>query len=219
MRAPMNRHDVRSAALGCGVSAAAAGAVAAARRRGRRRSLRREVATVMTTDVATIRPAASLVEAAERLADAEAGALPVCDGDDRLVGVISDRDIVVRALAQGDDPAQACVGDCVTPEPATVAPMAPLEDALELMSEHAVRRLPVVRNGRVVGMLSEHDLALNAPPSRVGSLMGRLAAAPSDRTSAAVLFRRPHGPRREAGSDAARGGEMDRAVEALRAMR
>jgi CBS domain-containing protein len=214
----MTTQEVRSAALGCGASAAAIGVAAAARRRSRRRAMRRPVETVMATDVATVDPASSLADAAERLADAEAGALPVCE-EDRLIGVISDRDIVVRSLAQGEDPSRVRVGNCVTPEPATIAPSAPLEDAVRLMSERAVRRLPVVRDGAVVGMLSEHDVALNAPRSRVGALVERLAAAPSDTASGAVLFRRPHGPRRETATDGSRGDEMDRAVEVLRAMR
>lgn len=197
MRAPMSTQDVRSAAVGCAASAAVLAATAGARRRARRRPLRREVATAMTTDVATVEPGASIAEAAERLAHAEAGALPVCDADDRLVGVVTDRDIVVRALAQGDDPARTPVGDFVTPEPATVAPLATLEEAAEVMSAHAVRRLPVVVRGRVVGMLSESDLALSVPRSRVGAMAERVAAAPSDSRSGALLFRRPH---RDAGT-------------------
>jgi CBS domain-containing protein len=146
----------------------------------------------MTSGVVTIPRDATLADAAVRLADAEAGALPVCDGGDRLVGVITDRDIVVRAVAHGEDLGRTRVGDCITPEPATVAPLTTLEEASEVMERHAVRRLPVVLDGRVVGMLSEHDLALEAPRSRVGEMLARVAAAPSDQASAAWLFRRAH---------------------------
>lgn len=223
MRVHVRSHDVRSAAVGCGVSAAAMAASAAWRRAAERRALRREVSTAMTADVTTIRPGASLEEAAERLAVAEAGALPVCDGDDRLVGLITDRDIVVRAVAQGEDPAAVCVGECVTPEPATVAPLTTLEEAAQIMGRHAVRRLPVLLDGKVVGMLSEHDLAMRVPRSRVGALAERVAAAPADRPSAAWLFRHAHGPARKRPSasaqDRSRATEVDRAIGALRTAR
>jgi CBS domain-containing protein len=192
VRAPVTSHDIRSAALGCGLSAATLGAIRASRRAAGRRRLRREVSTAMTTGVVTIPRDATLADAAVRLADAEAGALPVCDGGDRLVGVITDRDIVVRAVAHGEDLGRMRVGDCITPDPATVAPLTTLEEASELMERHAVRRLPVVLDGRVVGMLSEHDLALRAPRSRVGEMLARVAAAPSDQASAAWLFQRAH---------------------------
>lgn len=177
----------------------------------------------MTADVATISGDASLADAAERLAGAEAGALPVCDGGDRLVGVITDRDIVVRAVAQGEDPERTRIDDCATREPATVSPDTTLEEAAGVMARHAVRRLPVVADGRVVGMLSERDLAVSAPRSVVGALAERLAAAPSDRESAAWLFGRSHGGRRRpplsAAASAARGPRVDRTVRALRAAR
>ena len=223
MRVHVSSHDVRSAALGCGVSAAALAATTARRRVAERRALRREVSTAMTADVTTIRPDASLEEAAERLAAAEAGALPVCDADDRLLGLITDRDIVVRAVAQGDDPSAVRVGECVTPEPATVAPLTTLEEAAQLMGRHAVRRLPVVVDGKVVGMLSEHDLALTAPAPRVGALAERVASAPGDRQSAAWLFRHAHAPaRRRPTAEAQRRSrttEIDRAIGALRTAR
>jgi CBS domain-containing protein len=223
MRVHVSSHDVRCAAVGCGVSASALAANAARRRAAERRALRREVSTAMTAEVSTIRPDASLEEAAERLAFAKAGALPVCDSDERLVGLITDRDIVVRAVAQGEQPAAVRVGDCMTLEPATVTPVTTLEEAAQIMGRHAVRRLPVLLDGKVVGMLSEHDLAVRVPRSRVDALAERVAAAPADRPSAAWLFRHAHGPARRrpsaAALDRSRATEVDRAVNALRTVR
>jgi CBS domain-containing protein len=73
-----------------------------------------------------------------------------------------------------------------------VTPLTTLEEAADVMARHAVRRLPVVLDDRVVGVLSEHDLALHTPPGRTGSLLRRIAAAPSDRPSGAWLLRRAY---------------------------
>ena len=97
--------------------------------------------------------------AARLLSRHNLGALPVCAGDGRLRGMVTDRDIVLRCVAAEDDPAQTMVRDIMTRSCAAVSPHADCRQAAQLMSRQQVRRLPVVEEGRLVGMLSLADLA------------------------------------------------------------
>jgi CBS domain-containing protein len=87
------------------------------------------------------------------------GSLPITDGE-RLVGVITDRDITTRVVAEAADPATTPVGDVSSGDPISVGPGEDLDDALELMARHQVRRLPVVEDGRLVGIVAQADVAL-----------------------------------------------------------
>lgn len=118
------------------------------------------VKDAMTRRPETIGPGETLAAAARTMRAAGIGALPVCEGE-RLVGMITDRDIVVRAVAAGEDPRQALVRGAMTPQVLSCAEDEDLEKAATLMDEHAVRRMPVVDAfGALVGMLSVDDLAL-----------------------------------------------------------
>ncbi|WP_461086981.1 CBS domain-containing protein [Streptomyces deserti] len=121
------------------------------------------VKDVMTPGVVAVRPDASLVEAAQLMRTQNIGDVVVADGQ-RIVGVLTDRDITVRAVAEGIDPLTASVRSVCTADPVTVAPHDPLSAAVALMRAHAVRRLPVVENGLPVGMLSLGDLAESEDP-------------------------------------------------------
>ena len=114
---------------------------------------------LMNPSVVTIEPTSSAALAARLLSRHNVGALPVCGDDRRLRGIITDRDIVLRCVAAEDDPAQTPVRDIMTRGCATVAPGDDCREATRLMSAQQVRRLPVVENGRVVGMVSLGDLA------------------------------------------------------------
>jgi CBS domain-containing protein len=116
------------------------------------------VRDVMHVGVETVRPHDSVKHAASLMQAADVGPLPVCDGE-RLVGIITDRDIVVRAVAAGRDPTTTPVCEAMTPDVVCVRPEQDLDAAVRLMGMHAVRRLPVLEHGRVVGMLALADLA------------------------------------------------------------
>lgn len=129
-----------------------------------------KVADIMTTEVAVVAPQAFLEEAARRMRDGDLGILPVGEHG-KLVGVLTDRDIVVRAVARGRPPAECHVAEVMSAQVCHVAADAELADARRLMREQRVRRLPVLdHNGRLVGMVSLGDLAL-ADPQQAGKTL------------------------------------------------
>jgi CBS domain-containing protein len=150
------------------------------------------VCDAMTRRVASIGPDEPVARAAQRLAEQDVGVLPVCGGGDRLTGVITDRDIVVRVIAQGLDPDGLTVAECGTEEPATVSPRATLDQAAKRMEEQQVRRLPVTSAGRLVGIVSQSDLAAQGAHKRAGGLLVRIARRRGDRRSARWLLDRPY---------------------------
>jgi CBS domain-containing protein len=109
------------------------------------------------------------------------GAIPVCDGKGKLMGMVTDRDLVVRVLCDGLDPATTAVGDVFTAtEVVTIGADDPAEDAIRTMKEHAVRRLPVIDGKEMIGMVSQADIARFLPDAKVGDLVGAISAAPSN---------------------------------------
>ncbi|MFF8641312.1 CBS domain-containing protein [Streptomyces sp. NPDC015345] len=122
------------------------------------------VRDVMTPGVVAVRPDASLVEAAQLMRAQDIGDVLVA-ADGQVVGVLTDRDITLRAVADGADPLTVSAEAVCTPNPVVVAPDDPVSDAVGLMRDHAVRRLPVVEDGHPVGMVSLGDLALSQDPS------------------------------------------------------
>ncbi len=118
------------------------------------------IAQVMTPDVTCTRPDATLHQAARLMADHDVGALPVRAEPDRLVGILTDRDIVTRAVAEGQDPVMTHVRTVMTPEVVTVLEDQDVTEALRLMEHHHVRRLVVLnRRRRVTGIVTLGDLA------------------------------------------------------------
>jgi CBS domain-containing protein len=116
-----------------------------------------KVREAMAETVTSASPADTVADAARAMREEDAGFLPVLDGD-RLVGVLTDRDIVVRVVAERADPSEVSAGDVMSANVQTVAPDADLSDAAKLMSDGEVRRLPVVEGGRLVGVLSHGNL-------------------------------------------------------------
>jgi len=117
---------------------------------------------VMTPQVEVVRPDASLQEAAEMMMKLDVGPLPVCDGE-RLVGMLTDRDITVRGTAQGRDPKTTQVQEVMTPDVIYCFEDQDVEDAADLMEEHQIRRLVILNRGKkLVGIVSLGDLALEA---------------------------------------------------------
>ncbi|AJP04674.1 oxidoreductase [Streptomyces cyaneogriseus subsp. noncyanogenus] len=141
------------------------------------------VKDVMTPGVVAVRPDASLVEAAQLMRSQNIGDVVVADGQE-IVGVLTDRDIAVRAVAEGLDPLTVGAGSVCTPDPLVVAPHDPVSAAEALMREQAVRRLPVVENGLPVGMVSLGDLAEAEDPASPLADISR--AAPDTRDARGV---------------------------------
>jgi CBS domain-containing protein len=112
-------------------------------------------------------------EAAQRLADENVGALPVCNADGKLSGVVTDRDIVVKLIAKGGDPGSTTVGELTAdqPEVVTIGADDPIDEAVRTMAQHQVRRLPVIDGTEMVGMVAQADLARNCDPEQVGELL------------------------------------------------
>jgi len=128
---------------------------------------------IMSPDCTCIGENDSLLDAAKQLAQLDVGALPICGEDDRLKGMLTDRDIVVKALAQGKDPSSTKAGELGVGDGKTVTVGADdsIEEALHTMSEHQVRRLPVIDGHRLVGIISQADIARNYDEEKVGDLV------------------------------------------------
>ncbi|MET8677408.1 CBS domain-containing protein [Streptomyces sp. NPDC004647] len=135
------------------------------------------VRDVMTPAVTSVRPDASLVEAAELMRTQDIGDVLVAQ-DGALVGMLTDRDITLRAVAEGVDPLTVSAQSVCTPAPVTVRPDDPVSTAAALMRTHAVRRLPVVEDGHPLGMLSIGDLAQEQDPD---SALADISRAAPDR--------------------------------------
>jgi CBS domain-containing protein len=119
-----------------------------------------QVSEMMTREAECTRPDATLAEVAERMKELDVGSLPVCEGD-RLVGMVTDRDITIRSVSTGHDPRTHRVRDIMTPEVFYCFADQSVSEAAELMREKQVRRLPVLdRSKRLVGIVSLGDLAI-----------------------------------------------------------
>jgi CBS domain-containing protein len=120
----------------------------------------------------------SVLEAAKRMEQSDIGAMPICGEDDRLKGMITDRDIVVKVLAHDKNPATTMAGELAQDTLVFVRADAPMDSALSLMQERKVKRLPVLdENNRLCGMVSEADIAMHMPRERIGEVVGAIAAA------------------------------------------
>src|SRR4051794_40524924 len=135
---------------------------------------------VMSTDVTCVGENDTVLDAARMLKQLDVGALPICGEDDRLKGMLTDRDIVVKVLAEGKDPGSTKAGELGQGDGKTVTIGADdsIAEALHTMTEHKVRRLPVIDGHRLVGVVSQADLATNIDEDRVGELVEAISAAP-----------------------------------------
>src|SRR3954470_16234064 len=135
---------------------------------------------IMTPDCECIGENDSVLDAAKRLAELDVGALPICGEDDRLKGMLTDRDIVVKVLAQGKDPSSTKAGELGQGDSKTVTIGAddPIDEALRTMTSHKVRRLPVIDEQRLVGIISQADIARNIDEEKTGDLVEAISAAP-----------------------------------------
>jgi CBS domain-containing protein len=132
---------------------------------------------VMTGGADCIGENDTLLDAAKRLAELDVGAMPICGEDDRLKGMLTDRDIVIKALAQGKDPAKTRAGELAEGKPVTIGADDSVEEALHTMAEHKVRRLPVIDGHDLIGIVSQADLARSVDEDQVGELVEAISAA------------------------------------------
>jgi CBS domain-containing protein len=120
----------------------------------------------------------SIVEAARRLAELDIGAMPICGEDNRLKGMLTDRDIVVKVIAQGKDPNGTKAGELGQGKPVTIGADDSIDEAMRTMTEHKVRRLPVIDGHDLIGVISQADLAKNIDEAQTGDLVKAISAAP-----------------------------------------
>ncbi|MEU8305141.1 CBS domain-containing protein [Actinomadura sp. NPDC048955] len=137
-----------------------------------------KVRDIMTGSPTSVSPELDIVTVARAMRDEQIGAVLVAEGDD-LKGVVTDRDLVVRGLAAGGDPAQVKIGGIASKVTATVRPDDSTEKAAQIMRERSVRRLPVLEDGRPVGIVSIRDLASGASGEDAASALADIGAARS----------------------------------------
>jgi CBS domain-containing protein len=130
----------------------------------------KSVRDAMTGNPRSIGQSASVVEAARLMREEHTGSLPITD-QEQLVGIITDRDITTRVVAEAADPQRTSVGDVYSRDLISVEPDEDLEEALQLMARHQVRRLPVVENGMLVGIVAQADIARRENETRTGKLV------------------------------------------------
>jgi CBS domain-containing protein len=130
----------------------------------------KSIRDVMTPSPETVGSGSSAIEAAKLMKQADAGMIPVVEGG-KLLGTVTDRDIVLRVVAEGKNPQATTVGEIATTPVVTVTPEQVLDEALELMAHHQVRRLPVVEEGRLVGVVAQADVAREADERQVGETL------------------------------------------------
>jgi CBS domain-containing protein len=135
----------------------------------------KSIRDTMTENPRSIKASASVVEAARLMREEHIGSLPITD-DEQLVGMITDRDITTRVVAEAADLKMTSVEDVYSRDVITVEPDKGLEEAVELMARHQVRRLPVVENGRLVGIVAQADIALRENEKKTGKLVEAISA-------------------------------------------
>lgn len=134
-----------------------------------------QIREVMTSNPSTVEPQTSVVEAARIMKQVDAGVVPVTDGG-HLAGMITDRDIAMRVVAEGKDPGSTNVGEVASTSLVTVDPQQDLDEALRLMAQHQVRRLPVVEeDGRLVGVLAQADIAREGDDAQTGHVVEEIS--------------------------------------------
>ena len=132
---------------------------------------------LMTPDPQCVKEDQTLVEAARLLRDLDVGAMPICGNDDRLKGMLTDRDIVVKCIAEGGDPNTVTAGSLAEGKPVTIGADDSVDEALRTMAAHKVRRLPVIDGHDLIGIVSQADLARNIDEEKVGDLVEAISAA------------------------------------------
>lgn len=132
---------------------------------------------IMTGGAECIGENETLEQAAKKLAQLDVGAMPICGEDNRLKGMLTDRDIVVKAVAEGKSLAETKAGELGEGKPVTIGADDSVEEALRTMTEHKVRRLPVIDGHDLIGIVSQADVATNLPDEKTGELVEAISAS------------------------------------------
>jgi CBS domain-containing protein len=141
-----------------------------------------KVRELMTSDPTTVGPDATLGEVATLMKQEDCGSIPVVDKG-RLVGIVTDRDIVVRAIAAGKDPKKVRVSEVMSADPITIGPDADVDDARKVMADRQIRRLPVVEDSRLVGILVTAQIARAESEHEIGHTLKEISEPASGRGS------------------------------------
>lgn len=141
-----------------------------------------KVSEIMTREPSTLAPTSTIGEAATIMRQDDCGSVPIVDGG-RVIGIITDRDIVVRVLAAGKDPKTTRVSDAMTADPVTVGPDASVDEAQKVMADRQVRRLPVVEAGRLVGLVVIGQVARRDDVKDVGRTLKDVSEKTTGRSS------------------------------------
>jgi CBS domain-containing protein len=131
---------------------------------------------IMTPDATCVGEKETLADAARKMADLGVGSLPICGEDNRLKGMLTDRDIVVKALAKGRNPADATAGEFAQGKPVTIGADDDANEILRTMGQYKVRRLPVIDGHQLVGIVALADVARALPDQPVGDLLDAISA-------------------------------------------
>src|SRR5688572_32016579 len=129
------------------------------------------VRDIMTGSAECARTTDTLVTVARKMRDLDVGALPICGDDQRLKGMITDRDIVIRCVADGKDPGTVKVSEFAQGKPVTIGADDSAEETLKTMAKHQVRRLPVIDGRQLVGIVAQADVARALPNELVGQVL------------------------------------------------
>jgi CBS domain-containing protein len=132
---------------------------------------------IMHVGVTCIGEHETLQHAAQQMRDLDVGSLPVCGDDDRLSGIITDRDIVTKCIARGVDPAIVTAGELAQGMPVTIESQADVTEVLRAMEQHQIHRLPVIESQRPVGIISQADLARQLPEPLLGEFIEAVCAS------------------------------------------
>lgn len=132
---------------------------------------------IMHVGVTCIGEKETLQHAAQQMRDLDVGSLPVCGDDNSLLGIITDRDIVTKCIADGVDPAKVSAGDLMHGMPVTIESQADVTEVLRAMEQYKIHRLPVIESQQPVGMISQADLARHLPEKLVGEFIEAVCAA------------------------------------------
>lgn len=135
----------------------------------------KKIREVMTTNPRTVDPTTPIVDAARMMRDEDVGPIPIVENN-QCTGILTDRDIVLRVVADGKDPATTTVGDVASRDLITIDPEQTLDEAARLMAQHQVRRLPVCEeDGNLVGIIAQADLALTASEKTTGEVVEEIS--------------------------------------------
>lgn len=130
---------------------------------------------LMTPDPTCVKEGQTLVEAARMLRDLDIGSMPICGDDNRLKGMLTDRDIVVKCIASGGDPNTVTAGELAEGKPVTIGADDDIRDALRMMQEHQVRRLPVIDGHDLVGIIAQADVARELSPDQTAETVEQIS--------------------------------------------